>query len=299
MRLSLRSDRGNGGRISPWFKNILRILVAGVVFLYFAVPAALLHWDVDRLVFSAQSDDRTHEDRRFDVAVSPETTVVVRRYGDAGHACAFFFPGQHGGIGSYERTLFPLIREGGADVYAISYPGQDGAMGRSDIALLPDQVALAVSRVSAAEHCRMERSVFVGRSLGATVALVEASKFKPRGVLVDGLGADLSSVVRAWIRRHPALAGWQVLPVHELLGQRDYSAASLFGQISSVPVSVFQGTEDVVTPYALARSTAAGHPNVVFTTVDGGTHEDAYVLAGTAYVDSLRLLLDVDTSRSR
>ncbi|MDE2317024.1 MAG: hypothetical protein KGK06_11515, partial [Xanthomonadaceae bacterium] len=107
--------------------------IAVVAVLYFAVPAALLRWDLDRLVFSAQSQQRTHEGKRFDVAVSPDASVVVRRYGDAGRACAFFLPGQHGGIGSYERTLFPLIREAGADVYAISYPGQDGAKGHAHV----------------------------------------------------------------------------------------------------------------------------------------------------------------------
>lgn len=295
----MRNDCGNGRRIFPLLKKILWICVVGVVVLYFALPAALLRWDADRLIFSAQSNDWTHEDQRFDVAVSPEVTVVVRRYGEAGQACAFFFPGQHGGIGTYERMLFPLIRSAGADVYAISYPGQDGAKGHSHRNLLPDQVALAVSQVSKETHCGMGRSVFVGRSLGATVALVEASKFRPKGVLVDGLGADLPSVVRAWIKRHPALVGWQMLPVRELLGRRDYAAALLFRQVPSVPVSVFQGTADTVTPYALARSAAMGHSNVAFTAVDGGTHQDTYLLAGDAYVRSLRLLLDADTSRSR
>lgn len=295
----MRNFHEGGRRISPRFKKILWISVAAVVALYFAAPVALLHWGLDRVIFSAQSNDRTHEDKRFDVAVSSEATVVVRRYGVAGQACAFFFPGQHGGIGIYERTLFPLIREGGADVYAISYPGQDGAKGRTQIARLFGQVASAVSQVSQAAHCDMGRSVFVGRSLGATVALAEASKFKPKGVLVDGLGADLSTVVRAWINRHPALMGWQLLPVRVLLGWRDQPAASLFEHIPSVPVAVFQGTADVVTPYALARRATLGHPNVTFTAVAGGTHHDTYMRAGAAYVGSLRLLLDTDTLRSR
>ena len=299
MKASRRHRSENGRRISPRFKTILRIFVAAVVVLYFVLPAALLRWSLDRLIFSALSDDQTREDQRFDVVVSPEATVVVRRYGDAGRACAFFFPGQHGGIGTYERTLFPLIRVAGADVYAISYPGQDGAKGHAHIALLSDQVALAVSQVSKAAHCGMERSVFVGRSLGATVALAEASKFGPEGVLVDGLGADLPSVIRAWISRHRALIGWQMLPVRGLLGRRDYSAALLLEQIPSVPVSVFQGTADTVTPYALAQSATLGQPNVTFATVDGGTHQDTYLLAGDAYARSLRRLLGMDTSRSR
>ena len=295
----MRRYREHGPRGLPRFKHILRVFVVGIVVLYFAVPAALLRWHLDRLVFSAQSNDRTHEDWRFDVVVSSEATIVVRRYGDAGQACTFFFPGQHGGIGTYEKTLFPLLRSAGVDVYAISYPGQDGAKGRSHLALLSGQVALAVSEVSRAARCGMGRSVFVGRSLGATVALVEASRFRPKGVLVDGLGADLSGVIRAWIGRHRVSIGWQMLPVRWLLGRRDYPAAALFEQVSPVPVSVFQGTADTVTPYALARSATLGHPNVTFATVDGGTHRNTYLLAGDAYVGSLRLLLRADTSRIR
>lgn len=283
----------------PRFKSILWMYAAALVVLYFAVPAALLRWGFDRAIFSAQSSDRTHEDARFDLAVSPDATVVVRRYGDAGRACAFFFPGQHGGIGTYEKTLFPLMRASGADVYAISYPGQDGAKGRAHVASLFDQVASALSRASQSAHCGMDRSVFVGRSLGATVALAEAVKFRPRGVLVDSLGADLTSVVRAWIGRHRLLMGWQALPVRALLGRRDYPAASLFRQMPSVPVSVFQGTADMVTPYALARNATLGRPNVTFTTVDGGTHHDTYLRAGEAYAASLRSLLDADTSRNK
>ena len=82
------------------FKNILWTCVAGIVVLYFAVPAALLRWNLDRLIFTAQSNDRTHEDRRFDVVVSPEATVVVRGYGDAGRACAFFFGYPDPSVGS-------------------------------------------------------------------------------------------------------------------------------------------------------------------------------------------------------
>ena len=145
----------------------------------------------------------------------------------------------------------------------------------------------------------MGRSVFVGRSFGATVALVEAAKFEPKDVLVDGLGADLPSVVRAWISRHRLSMGWQMLPVRELLGRQDYSAASLLEQVPSVPVSVFQGTADTVTPFALARSATLGHSNATFTAVDGGTHQNTYMLAGPAYVRSLRSLLDADISRSR
>lgn len=270
------------------------IAAAVMVLFYFGLPAALLHWNLDRLVFRASPGDQTHEDKRMELEVAPGTTLVVRRYGVAGHSCVFFFPGQHGGIALYERTLFPAIRRLGADIYAISYPGQDGARGKPQIDLLADQVALAISQIGKLHLCDARHSVFIGRSLGASVALMEASRFKPQGVLVDGLGAGLSDVIRTWIGHHWPLTGWTWLPIRSLVGKRDFSTPLLIAQIPSVPVWVFQGTADEVTPYALVQHLSEGYPNVHLVPVIDASHEDAYLGAHSAYNEKLRSMLSID-----
>lgn len=68
--------------------------VAVVGALYFVTPVALLHWGLDSLIFSSQSHGITHESQRYDIDVANNANIVVRRYGNSGSVCAFFFPGQ-------------------------------------------------------------------------------------------------------------------------------------------------------------------------------------------------------------
>lgn len=258
--------------------------------LYLAVPAALLSWQLDRLIFTSQKHDATHEAQRFDVSMAPDATVLVRRYGNPGARCLYFFPGEHGGMGTYEETLFPSLLEFGT-VYAISYPGQDGARGQGHVALLPDQVEHAIRVVSRTARCEIDKSVFVGRSFGATVALLEAERLHPKGVIVDGVGADLPVVVRAWIARHKVFYGWRMLPVEWLLAKQRYSLEPVLTALAPMPIVIFQGTADVVTPFSAAQAVARGHSNVKFYPVTGGRHDNSYVLARAMYLDALRKIV--------
>lgn len=255
-----------------------------VAVFYFAVPAALIHWRLDSLIFSSQSHDTTHESRRYDIAVGDNASIIVRRYDGSGNTCIFFFPGQHGGIGTYERTLFPYLRTTGATLFSVSYPGQDGSGGQVRLALLFDQAENAIRTVALGANCNLSQSVFIGRSLGATVALLEAERIQPAGVVVDGLGANLSVVIRAWIARHPLLRGWQLLPIQRLLGEHLYAVGPIFAHLAHVPIAVFQGAADDVTPFSEARAAVQGHPNVTFYPVPGGHHDDSYMLARSKYL---------------
>jgi alpha-beta hydrolase superfamily lysophospholipase len=266
------------------------ILMLTLLVLYFLLPALLLRFAIDRLTFAAQTNDSTHEDQRYEVNVGGHRSVVVRRYGPANAACVIFFPGQHGSMGTYERRLFPQIRSTGAVVYALSYPGQDGATGTSQLRWLADDVAAAIHFVEHSSPCTPARSVFVGRSLGATVALAEAARFSPRGVLLDGVSPDLSGVVHAWFARHPLATGWNMLPVRTLLAD-DFALTDILAKLPGTPVVVFQGTADQVTPYEPMRIWASANPSIRFIPVRGASHEDAYLLGRACYIESLKGLL--------
>ncbi|MEO8999128.1 MAG: alpha/beta hydrolase [Rhodanobacter sp.] len=259
--------------------------------LYFLVPALLLHFVIDQLVFTAQTNDPTHEDQRYDVKLGDHRSVVVRRYGSTQAACVIFFPGQHGGIGTYERTLFPQIQGLGATIYAISYPGQDAATGKSHLQSLAEDVSVAIRSIEHTTPCIPAQAVFVGRSLGATVALAEAARFSPRGVLLDGVSPDLSGVVHAWINHHPLATGWRWLPVHALLPD-DFALADIFRKMRATPVVIFQGTADRVTPYEAMRVFADSVPAIRFIPVRGASHENAYHLAHVCYSEMLKNLLN-------
>lgn len=273
--------------------KILGPAILAIAF-YFAVPMALIHWYLDSLIFSSQSHDTTHESQYYDIAVGNNTSIIVRRYDGNGSTCVFFFPGQHGGIGTYERTLFPSLRANGATVFSVSYPGQDGSGGQARLALLFDQVESAVRISALAANCNLNQSIFIGRSLGATVALLEAERIRPAGVVVDGLGANLAVVIRAWIDRHALLRGWQLLPIQRLLGGHLYPVAPMLAHLAAIPIAVFQGTADDVTPFSEAQAVVQGHANVTFHPVPGGHHDDSYLLARPKY---LQILQSVTSAR--
>ncbi|WP_285404951.1 alpha/beta hydrolase [Luteibacter sp. ME-Dv--P-043b] len=269
------------------------ILVTAVCALaaYFIVPVALLRWKLSTLIFSNQRQDITHEAQRFEVAVAPKTSLVVRRYGLDSPSCVFFFPGQHGGVATYEKTLFPSLLTMGVRLYVISYPGQDGAQGRSDLATLAHQVDSTVQWVAQKSGCRKRDSLFLGRSFGATIALLEAEKFKPRGVIVDGLGANLAVVIRAHLARNLLLSPWRLLPIERILGVNAYPVGPMFDRLSATAITVFQGTDDDVTPFDAALQVANRRSNVTFHAVPGGRHDDTYLLAKPQYLDAIRAAL--------
>ena len=128
-------------------------VIAGCIAVaYFAVPVILLRFALDRLVFLKVDGGPTHEDRLIDVPVASDRSILIRQYGSARN-CAILFPGQHGGISTYERTLFPAIRQTGAAVYALSYPGQDGAQGRSRRDTILKDIAVAISVIGRETSC--------------------------------------------------------------------------------------------------------------------------------------------------
>jgi alpha-beta hydrolase superfamily lysophospholipase len=272
------------------------IAALALLVLYFLLPALLLRFAIDQLTFTAQTNDATHEDQRYEVKVGVSRSVVVRRYGSAKAACVIFFPGQHGGMDTYERTLFPQIEGTGAVVYAVSYPGQDGAAGSSRLRWLNDDVAAAIDFVKRGTPCNPAQSVFVGRSLGATVALAEAVRFSPRGVLLDGVSPDLAGVVHAWFERHPLAIGWRLLPVRWWLAD-DYALADMVAKLPATPVVIFQGTADRVTPFERTRIWASANPAIRFIPVRGASHENTYMLGRACYLQSLGDLLSAKVAR--
>jgi len=62
-------------------RSTILVTVVCALAAYFIVPVALLRWKLSTLIFSNQRRDITHDAQRFEVAVAPKTSLVVRRYG--------------------------------------------------------------------------------------------------------------------------------------------------------------------------------------------------------------------------
>jgi acetyl esterase/lipase len=266
-------------------------LASCLVAAYFVVPALLLRFALDRFMFPSVDGGVTHEDRLIDVPLAGGRLARIRQYGgrELPH-CVIFFPGQHGGISTYEETLFPDIKKLGIAVYAVSYSGQDGARGRSHSATLIEDVETALATINHETSCQPGNAVFVGRSLGSAVALLAAQRVRPKGLLLDGVGSSLTTVIKAALRRHIATWPWSLLPVQSLV-KNDFQSLPLIHALRPTPIVIFQGMEDQVTPFAETQSTVLGEDNVQFFAIRGATHSHAYLLAMPQYSKKLLELL--------
>lgn len=100
------------------------------VALYYLTIAVALRFFLSNLVFLAVPLSVTHENRLL-VVNSNGAQGLIREYkSDENRSCVLYFPGQHGGIARYEKEIFAPVLAKGVSVYAISYPGYEGAEGK-------------------------------------------------------------------------------------------------------------------------------------------------------------------------
>lgn len=243
---------------------------------YFSVAAYAIHFGMDRLLFPQTADPETVQMRSaFAVSNTAGDELLVRRYGRMQRGCAVFFPGQHGSIPAYQRQLFPSLVAAGLEVFALSYPGQDGASGRTHLDDIQQLVQRAVATIESS--CSMDKTVFFGRSLGAMLAVDAAKTLHPAGLVLEGAAPLLSAAVRTRLRSQWIFAALAVLPIERLL-RHDYSLSDALSGSDSMPVAIFQGTADVQAPLSdlLAMAVLPGKVQII--PVEGGTHSDAYLL---------------------
>lgn len=266
----------------------ISVMVGCIAVAYLAAPVLLLRFALDRLIFLQVNGGTTHEDRLIAVHVAADRSILIRQYGSSAH-CVIFFPGQHGGISTYERTLFPAIRQTDVAVFALSYPGQDGAQGRSRRVTILKDVAVAIAAINRETSCQPNNAVFVGRSLGASVAVYTAQGTQPKGILLDGVGLTLMDAIRAAIERHTLMRPWAFLPLGRLV--QDDSLVPVIRSLRTMPIVIFQGTNDQVTPFIETQTGLVHEDNVRFFAVNGATHSNAYLLSQGEYTRQLADLM--------
>lgn len=271
--------------IVKWRSGLLLVLVLALAGIYAGAAAYVLHFELDRLLFprvalaSTPAGQVVHH-----VSARSGNGVLIRRYGAPTLGCVVFFPGQHGGIASYEKDLFPGFVAGGMAVFALAYPGQDGAPGRAGLEELQSLVQQALRVVG--QTCAPGRTVFVGRSLGAMLAAYAAGAAHPAGLVLEAAAPSLSSAILVHLRSRWYLAPLALLPVSRLL-PHDYGLTQGLGASPAFAVVVFQGTADVQTPLQALRAAGALPAGVRLVAVEGGTHSNSYLLAKAAYVHAV------------
>lgn len=265
------------------------ITVTLLLALYIGVAVYALMFALDSRLFPPVAlGAATTETASFHIADASGNSLLVRRY-DAGQTgCVVFFPGQHGGITTYERQLFPHLRNAGLSVFALAYPGQDGAHGEAQLATLQPLIAQAMQIIQ--QTCPAEKTVLVGRSLGAMLAAYTANTYPAAGLVLESAAPSLSVAVIRSLQAKWYLSPLAALPIAAIL-PHDYALTEALSDIPNVPLVIFQGMADTQTPITDLYEPNAIPAHIRVIPIQGGTHSDTYRQATGVYVETVLQML--------
>jgi alpha-beta hydrolase superfamily lysophospholipase len=259
--------------------------VCTLVALYFGGAALLLRLDLDAILFPRTPPLSPTVARGLEEAFRVEgaqgEALVAWRFGEGEAGCVVYFPGEPGGVEHYARQFYGDVARAGLVVYAIAYPGEDGAPGRAVLADMPSLAAQAVARV--ATQCGAARTVLAGRSLGALIAAWSSGRLlaQPAGLVLESASPSLVELVRAHLREHPLSRPLASLPLRQILGS-DPALADMIP--AGVPAVVFQGSADPQSPIEALRPAAGSSSPLAVVEVPDGTHADTFVRAKDAMI---------------
>lgn len=268
----------------------LALLFSCIVGCYFLVGVYVLSAKIPRVLFpQVVLKDNTSEQFKFSVVDTDKNELLVRQYGETNQPCVIFFPGQHGGALKYEQNIFTEFNKHGFTVFSLSYPGQDNAQGQvDDIASLVELIATAISQVSA--RCEPQQVIIYGRSLGATVASFSHVETTISGIILESVAPTLSGAINHQLKRRWYLAPLTLLPV-KLLIPNDYSLFKPLTNSKHIPVSIFQGKDDAITPLSDLLLHWKKNEGVVLHQVKKGTHGNTYQLAMSDIINTAKSML--------
>ncbi len=189
------------------------------------------------------------------------------------------FHGNAGNIGDRIQFL-AYLHEAGFSVFIFDYRGYGESEGRpTEEGLLMDGDA-AYEELTIRIGVPPEQIVFFGRSMGGVIAAHTARGRPIHGIVLEGTfpsALDMAEIVFSPLR----LPRWSI-------SVRLDTAAYL--KLRQCPALIVHGTSDDVVPYRLGRRLyeMAGPPKE-FLSVEGGSHNDCYMVGTTAYLEKLRV----------
>lgn len=273
--------------------QIIKIVIKFIslfVLLYVVSISLALKYFLSELVFKKIEEASTNESSRYAVKHLGDEALIREYISGSGKLCAFYFPGQGGGIPKYEKEIFVHSLERNISIYAISLPGYEGAGGKSTYESVLKMGQMAVEYINDNTECKIFESVFIGRSLGSVVALRIAAAVHPKGLLLDSTATSLSVVVRNEMHKKLFLKAASILPI-EMLMEFNPRMEDTMEVLSNTPIVIFQGELDTLTPYQGVKEFTKNYNNIEFIKVKDGTHSTTHVAAGVLYFDKLEALL--------
>lgn len=271
-------------------KRIIAICLFFVI-IYFGVATFGLKFYLSELVFKKIPDVESTESVQFSIA-SNNDELLIRLYGEVSNPeCVIFFPGLHGGVLKYETEIFKTLTARGFSVYALSYPGVEGANGTSTFDSVKIITLDAVKYIIKSTSCEMNNTIYVGRSLGASVALMTATNMKPKGIVLDSVAASLSKSIRIKLSSSIFTKPINILPIEMFIGF-DILLENALKQLKDVPITIFQGENDSITPLENIELILEHFENVKLYPIAMASHHNTYIVAGSKYIEKIAQLME-------
>ena len=218
------------------------------------------------------------------------TSDGVRLHGwfvpSQGDTTLVWFHGNAGNISHRLENLLILRRSLGLDIFIFDYRGYGMSEGSpSEKGMYRDAEAALEYVSSRSTPGGDRRLVLFGRSLGAAVAVEMATRHEVDAVVLE---SPFTSVRRMAGRAYPFLPS--ALLTAPLRSRFD--SLSKIGRVHS-PLLVLHGDMDDIVPFEEGRTLyAAANEPKRFYTIKGASHNDTYVLGGTAYFDTLKAFIE-------
>ncbi len=262
----------------------LLLVVAGVLFRVFGIERRFLYHP-DRLVARTPRDvGLAYDDATFPAADG------TRLHGwwvpaEGARLTVVWCHGNAGNISGRVGNLALLHRRLGVNVLLFDYRGygrSDGTLSDLDERATSADVEGARAFARSRPDARGTRLVLFGRSLGAAVALAEAVRDPPDGLVLESPFTSVAAMARGIL----PLVPWGLV-----LSSR-YDSLRRVGALRA-PLLLVHGDRDEVVPFEMGRRLfdAAPEPKT-FLRVAGGGHDDLAEVGGEAYVEAWTRFLE-------
>ncbi|MCH7664843.1 MAG: alpha/beta hydrolase [Acidobacteria bacterium] len=192
--------------------------------------------------------------------------------GEATGAVIVMFHGNAGTIADRLENVAALVSRLGVSVFQVEYPGYGDSGGR------PSEQSLYAAGEAGLREARRRagdrKLVVFGRSLGGAVAIDVATRHSVDGLIAESTFTSL-----------PDMAASSGIPLARYLVAYRFDCLAKIGQVGA-PLLLLHGNRDEVVPYPMAArlfEAAARASRKSLHTVEGGAHNDTWVVGGEAY----------------
>ena len=185
----------------------------------------------------------------------------------------------HGNAGNLSHRLDNIqrLKRLNLNIFIFDYRGYGRSEGDPDEKGIYKDSRAAYKQVLAMDGVSVDSLFLFGRSLGGICAVETAMNHPARGLILESVFTNSADMSRTIFPLIPL--GWAVRSKLDAVGKVPHlKLAKLF----------LHGTRDDIVPYDLGRKLfeKAGNPKA-FYAIEGGGHNDTYILGGAGYFDAL------------